>query len=210
MKRQLVVLDVDSTLINQEVIELIADKAGALELVSTITERAMRGELDFSQSLIERVSTLRGLPESVFNDIKQQITLTKGAESLISSVKASGGYVGVVSGGFHEILDPLATSLGLDFWKANSLEVKDGILTGKVQGDIIDAQAKADALIEWSKQLDIPLENTAAIGDGANDLLMMEAAGFGIAFCAKPVVQEKADVAINERDLSLVLGYLGL
>lgn len=209
-KRFLVVLDVDSTLIENEAIELIAAEAGSLELVAAVTERAMRGELDFAESLRERVTTLSGLPESVFETVRSQITVTEGAQALIAEVKAHGGHVGVVSGGFHELLDPLATSLGLDFWKANRLEIVDGKLTGKVLGDIVDAQTKADTLIEWASLTNTPLSQTVAIGDGANDLTMMGVAGLGIAFCAKPIVQEQADVALNERDLSKALGLFGL
>ena len=209
-KRFLVVLDVDSTLIENEAIELIAAEAGSLELVAAVTERAMRGELDFAESLRERVATLAGLPETVFETVRSRITVTQGAQALISAVKSQGGHVGVVSGGFHELLDPLAESLGLDFWKANRLEVRDGVLTGKVMGDIVDAQTKADTLVEWARKTNTPLTQTVAIGDGANDLKMMEVAGLGIAFCAKPVVQEQADVALNERDLSKALELFGL
>lgn len=209
-KRFLVVLDVDSTLIENEAIELIAAEAGSLELVAAVTERAMRGELDFAESLRERVATLAGLPETVFDTVRSQISVSKGAQELIETVKNHGGNVGVVSGGFHELLDPLAESLGLDFWKANRLEIKDGKLTGKVLGDIVDAQTKADTLMEWAEVTATPLAQTVAIGDGANDLKMMAVAGLGIAFCAKPVVQEQADVALNERDLSKALELIGL
>ena len=209
-KRFLVVLDVDSTLIENEAIELIAAEAGSLELVAAVTERAMRGELDFAESLRERVATFSGLPESVFDTVRSQITVTEGAQALIAAVKEHGGHVGVVSGGFHELLDPLAPSLGLDFWKANRLEIIDGKLTGKVLGDIVDAQTKADTLIEWASLTNTPLSQTVAIGDGANDLTMMGVAGLGIAFCAKPIVQGQADVALNERDLSKALGLFGL
>jgi phosphoserine phosphatase len=209
-KRFLVVLDVDSTLIENEAIELIAAEAGSLELVAAVTERAMRGELDFAQSLRERVATLAGLPDSVFDKVRTQIRVTQGAQELIARVKAHGGHVGVVSGGFHELLDPLAESLGLDFWKANRLEIEDGKLTGKVLGNIVDAQTKADTLSEWAQLTNTPLSQTVAIGDGANDLNMMRVAGIGIAFCAKPIVQEQADVALNERDLSKALEIIGL
>lgn len=209
-KRLLVVLDVDSTLIENEAIELIAAEAGSLELVAAVTERAMRGELDFAESLRERVATLAGLPERVFDTVRSKITVTQGAQELIATVKAHGGHVGVVSGGFHELLDPLAQSLGLDFWKANRLEVQDGQLTGRVLGGIVDAQTKADTLIEWANLTNTPLAQTVAIGDGANDLTMMKVAGVGIAFCAKPIVQEQADVALNERDLSKALEIIGL
>lgn len=208
VRRRLVVLDVDSTLINQEVIELIAAKAGSQEQVAEITDRAMRGELNFAESLRERVKTLEGLPVEVLNQVRNEVTLTPGAVDLVKAVKESGGFVGVVSGGFHEILDPLATSLDLDFWKANTLEVHNGLLTGNVLGKIIDATAKATALTTWAASLDIPLDDTVAIGDGANDLEMMKHAGTSIAFCAKPIVKESADFSINERDLSLALAII--
>ncbi|MEY4997927.1 MAG: hypothetical protein RLY59_1331, partial [Actinomycetota bacterium] len=154
--------------------------------------------------------TLKGLPVEVFDAVRSRITVTLGAQELINRVHEHGGHVGVVSGGFHELLDPLAEELGIDFWKANRLETSDGKLTGKVLGDIVDAQAKAVALREWAASTSTPLSHTVAIGDGANDLKMMEAAGLGIAFCAKPIVQEQADVALNERDLSKALELCGL
>jgi phosphoserine phosphatase len=206
----LIVLDVDSTLIENEVIELLAAHAGSLEQVAAITERAMRGELDFEQSLRERVATLAGLPESLFNEVRNQVTVTRGVPELIAGVKAAGGHVGVVSGGFHEILDPLAERLKLDFWRSNRLEVADGQLSGHVLGEVVDAAAKAQALIEWAETTQTPISQTVAIGDGANDLKMMEAAGLSIAFNAKPIVRERADVILDERDLSRVLGILGL
>ncbi len=206
----LVVLDVDSTLIENEVIELLAAKAGSWEQVAAITERAMRGELDFGQSLRERVATLAELPETLFAEVRREITVTRGVPALIAGIKAAGGYVGAVSGGFHEILDPLADHLQLDFWRANRLEVADGRLTGRVLGTIVDAAAKARTLIEWAETTHTPISQTVAIGDGANDLKMMEAAGLSIAFDAKPIVREKADVILDERDLSRVLTLLGL
>jgi phosphoserine phosphatase len=209
-KRFLVVLDVDSTLIDNEVIELLAEYAGTHAEVATITESAMRGELDFSESLKQRVLTLKGLPVSVFEDVRHLITVTQGAQQLIKTVHQHDGVVGVVSGGFHEVLDPLAEGLNIDAWKANRLEVVDGLLTGHVLGEIVDAQAKKDALEGWAAQFNFDLNHTIAIGDGANDLLMMEAAGLGIAFCAKPIVQEQADVSINVRDLAEALKLIGL
>jgi len=209
-QRVLVVLDVDSTLIENEVIELLAAEAGSLELVAEVTERAMRGELDFAQSLRERVATLAGLPESVFDVARSHIRVTKGVPELIAGVKAFGGHVGVVSGGFHELLDPLATELGLDFWKANRLEVVDGQLTGRVIGEIVDGAAKAVALSAWALKTQTSLNDTVAIGDGANDLAMMAVAGLSIAFCAKPIVQEQANVALNERDLAKALDIIGI
>ena len=209
-KPYLVVLDVDSTLIENEVIELLAAKAGSLERVTAITERAMRGELDFEQSLRERVATLADLPESLFDEVRKEVTVTRGVPELIQGVKAAGGHVGVVSGGFHEILDPLAELLRLDFWRANRLEVADGQLTGRVLGEVVDAAAKALALIEWAEATETPITQTVAIGDGANDLKMMDTAGLSIAFDAKPIVRERADVILDERDISLVLVILGL
>lgn len=208
--RFLVVLDVDSTLIQDEVIELLADAAGSRELVADVTERAMNGELDFAQSLRERVRTLEGLPESVFTDVGRRIRPTEGVHELIAGIHLGGGLVGVVSGGFHELLDPLAADLGLDHWRANRLEVEAGHLTGRVLGPIIDAEAKAVALREWAAQEGISLAQTVAVGDGANDLRMMGAAGLAVAFNAKPRVKQEADLVIDHSDLSQVLPLLGL
>ncbi len=207
---RLVVLDVDSTLIENEVIELLAAQAGSLEHVAEITDRAMRGEMDFSESLRERVATLRGLSIDDLEHVREHVTVTRGVTELIRGVHDSGGHVGVVSGGFHEILDPLAEQLGLDLWRANRLEVRDGQLTGLVSGPIIDAHAKADTLREWASDLGVPLEHTVAVGDGANDLAMMEIAGLSIAFDAKPIVVAAADAAIYDRDLSVVLDLIGI
>ena len=210
MSRRLVVLDVDSTLIENEVIELLADVAGTRALVAEVTQRAMRGELDFAQSLRERVATLAGISVTAFNDVRAQVQVTSGVPELISAVHAAGGRVCVVSGGFHEILDPLAKELGLDDWKANRLEVADGVLTGRVEGPIIDAQAKADWLTAWAADGGFELVQTVAIGDGANDLKMMAVAGLSIAFDAKPVVVEAADYAISTRDMREAIGIIGL
>jgi phosphoserine phosphatase len=210
-QRYLVVLDVDSTLIENEVIELLAAEAGSLDAVTRITDRAMRGELDFAESLRERVATLAGLPQTVFDEVRQLITVTRGVPELIAGVKAAGGHVGVVSGGFHEVLDPLAESLALDFWRANRLEIDaHGRLTGRVLGSIVDAAAKASALLEWAAATATPIDRTVAIGDGANDLKMMAEAGLSIAFNAKPIVREQADIALDERDLGRVLALLSL
>ncbi|MGA0565894.1 phosphoserine phosphatase SerB [Rathayibacter sp. KR2-224] len=208
--RLLVVLDVDSTLIHDEVIELLAEHAGAGSLVADITERAMRGELDFAQSLRERVATLRGLRESVFVDVASRIRITDGVPELVDAVHAAGGIVGVVSGGFHELVDGLAERLHLDLWRANRLQVIDGILTGELDGPVVDAAAKESALREWAKDAGTPLSRTVAIGDGANDLRMMQAAALSVAFCAKPAVREQANVAVETRDLAQVLPLLGL
>ena len=209
MTRFLVVLDVDSTLIEDEVIELIADRAGTRELVASVTERAMRGELDFAESLRERVATLRGVRVTELDAVRADVRVTRGVPELVAGVHAAGGAIAAVSGGFHEILDPLAGELGLDRWRANRLAVADGALTGLVDGPIIDAEAKAVALREWADELGVPMTRTVAIGDGANDLRMMDAAALSIAFDAKPLVRERADVSLVERDLSAVLSVLG-
>ena len=203
-------MDVDSTLIQDEVIELLADEAGVREVVAEITDRAMRGEIDFEQSLRERVSMLKGLPESVFERVQGRIRLSEGARTLISAVHASGGRVGAVSGGFSQILTPLASALNLDYHAANELEVVEGQLTGKILGEVIDRAAKAKKLELWAKDFGVGTELVAAIGDGANDLDMFEAAGLSFAYNAKPAVREKADVTIDEPDLSLVIPHLGL
>jgi phosphoserine phosphatase len=206
----LVVFDVDSTLIEDEVIELLADVAGKRAEVAAVTERAMAGELDFAESLIERVKTLAGLPDSVFADVQKRITITTGAKQLIDAVHAAGGKVGAVSGGFNQLLTPLAEILELDFARANQLEVVDGFLTGKVLGAIVDRQAKADALLEWAAATATPIENTVAVGDGANDLSMMAVAGLGVGFNCKPIVREHADFILEGHDLSKLTDKLGL
>ncbi|MCS5719424.1 phosphoserine phosphatase SerB [Herbiconiux sp. CPCC 205763] len=208
--RFLVVLDVDSTLIENEVIEMLGDLAGCHAEVAEITERAMRGELDFAQSLAARVALLEGLSDTSFAEVGAAIRVTAGVPEMITAVHAAGGAVAVVSGGFHEVLDPLATSLGLDHWRANRLGVRGGVLTGSVSGPIIDPQSKADALIEWAGSRGIPLSRTLAVGDGANDLRMMEVAGLSVAFDARPLVREHADIIMDVRDLSQLLPLLGL
>ena len=210
MPRFLIVLDVDSTLIEDEVIELLADAAGSREQVEDVTSRAMAGELDFATSLAERVATLEGLPESVFADVRARLTPTRGVRELVNGVHAAGGLVGVVSGGFHETLDPLADDLRLDFRRANRLELRAGRLTGRVSGPVIDANAKAAALREWAEEAQVALTHTVAVGDGANDLEMMAASALSVAFNAKPRVRERADVVVGTNDLSQVLPLLGL
>ena len=210
MPRFLVVLDVDSTLIENEVIELLADRAGSLAEVEEITFRAMNGELDFEESLRARVATLAGLPESVFADVGTQVRVTHGVAEMIAGVKDAGGRVAVVSGGFHEVLDPVAEELGLDYWRANRLELADGRLTGGLTGPIIHAEAKAATLREWAADFGVPLAHTIAVGDGANDLPMMAIAGLAIGFDAKAPVRDLAGVLIDARDLSQVLPLLGL
>lgn len=207
LPRPLVVLDCDSTTIRDEVIELLADAAGTREEVAAVTERAMRGEIDFAESLAARVATLRGTPETVFADAYARLRRSPGIEALIAAIHQRGGVVGVVSGGFHEVLDPLAADLGLDLWRANRLEVADGRLTGRTVGPVIDAAAKAAALEEWAAAAGVPMWATVAIGDGANDLEMMRIAGLSVAYNAKPVVRERADVSLTD-DLALVIPLL--
>ena len=206
----LVVLDVDSTLIEQEAIELLADEAGVVKEVAAITARAMAGELDFAASLAERVALLAGLDTAAIERVAPRITLTQGARELVSGVHAAGGCVAVVSGGFHELLDPIALGLRLDAHRANRLTVADGRFTGTTRGPVIDAAAKADALREWAAHFGVPQHRTIAVGDGANDLAMMAAAGLSIAFDAKPVVRAAAHLNLPDRDLSAVLAALGV
>ena len=206
----LVVLDVDSTLIENEVIELLADQAGSGAAVADITFRAMNGELDFERSLRERVATLKGLPVSAIETVRATITVTRGVPELIAGVHAAGGRVAVVSGGFHEVIDPLAAELGLDAWRANRLEVEDGVLTGGLVSPIIDAAAKASALREWAADAGLPLSQTIAVGDGANDLPMMAVCGLAVGFDAKAPVRDLANVLLDERDLSMLLPMMGL
>jgi phosphoserine phosphatase len=208
--KRLVQLDVDSTFIQQEAIELLAAKAGVFEEVSAITDSAMRGELDFEQSLRARVSLLKGLPQSVLTEVQQEITLTDGAEDLVNVLHAKGHTVALVSGGFIDIIEPLIRSLSITCFKANKLEIMDGVLTGQLVGPVIDRAAKAAALREFSNASGVEIENTVAIGDGANDLDMMAIAGLSIAFNAKPIVVQAADLAINEPSLRSVIELIGL
>ena len=204
----LVVFDVDSTLINEEAIELLAEHSGNREKVAEITERSMRGEIDFSTSLIERVATLKGLPESVLEQTAKSLTPTKGASELIQEIHTRGGKAAAVSGGFIQLLTGLKRELNLDYAQANTLGVENGMLTGEVVGELVNREAKAKYLKLWAQENDIPLERTFAIGDGANDLGMMAIAGLSVAFCAKPIVRESADVVIDERDLGQVIELL--
>ncbi len=208
--KKLVVMDVDSTLIQQEVIELLAFKAGALNEVKEITDAAMRGELDFAQSLIARVGLLKGLPEAVLNDVRNEITLTPGARTLVQTLKRLGHSVAVVSGGFTSVIEPLINELGITHYRANTLEIKDGCLTGNIVGPIIDRAAKATALRDFAKIEGVDLEQTIAIGDGANDLDMIAIAGLGIAFNAKPAVKAAADSSVSAPYLDSVLYLLGI
>jgi len=205
-----VVFDVDSTLIEDEVIELLADAAGKRAEVAEVTERAMRGELDFAESLRDRVATLVGLDASVIEQTYERITVTAGAQELIDAVHAAGGKVGAVSGGFNQLLEPLAKQLSLDFWRANELGVADGKLSGEVIGKVVDRQAKADALAQWSQELGLTRRQTVAVGDGANDLQMMREAGLSVAFNAKPMVREQAQLVVHEQNLAELIKVLAV
>jgi phosphoserine phosphatase len=208
--KRLVQLDVDSTFIQQEAIELLAAKANVLAQVSAITDSAMRGELDFEQSLRARVLLLKGLPESVIVQVQKEISLTDGAEELVNTLHAKGHSVALVSGGFIDIIEPMIQNLSIKYYKANKLEIVEGVLTGGLIGPIIDRSAKAVALKEFATTSGVAIENTVAIGDGANDLDMMAFAGLSIAFNAKPVVVEAADLAINEPSLRSVIDLIQL
>ncbi len=206
--RFLVVFDADSTLIRNEVIELIADEAGRGAEVAAATEAAMRGDVDFAASLRSRVQQLRGVPVAAFARVLARIEPTPGVRELIAEIHARGGRAAVVSGGFHEILDTVAPDLGVDLWRANRLAVDGAQLSGVVDGDIVDAAGKADALREWARELGVPLSRTIAIGDGANDLHMMAVAGLGLAFNAKPAVRARADLVVERVDLREVIPLL--
>ena len=210
LRKRLVQLDVDSTFIQQEAIELLAAKTGVLDEVARITQSAMRGELDFSQSLIARVALLKGLPEDCISQVQQEIRLTDGAAELVSLLHEKGHYVSLVSGGFSNILQPIVDELKIDFYRANLLEIIDGHLTGKVVGAIIDRAAKAEALKEFAQKCSVDLSDTVAIGDGANDLDMMAIAGISIAFNAKPIVEAAADYSIKEQSLRSVRSLIQL
>ena len=208
--KRLVMLDMDSTLIVQEVIDLLAAKAGVAEEVSAITQKAMAGEMDFAQSLQARVSLLAGLNESMLSEVRGEITLTQGAEKLIQTLHSKGHKVGVVSGGFIDVIEPILKELKIDFYRANKLQILNGELTGKLEGEIIDRAAKLKALVEFAKNEGVQMSQTVAIGDGANDLDMIESAGLGVAFNAKPKVAAAAATTISGSDLSPVLLLMGL
>jgi phosphoserine phosphatase len=200
-------LDVDSTLIDQEVIDELAKIAGLGEQVSEITSRAMAGELDFDNALRQRVRLLKGHSKEILTQVRAKITLTHGAEELISTLHSLGVKVGIVSGGFEEVIAPLAGALKLDFFRANRLEIDSGVLTGEVSGRIIGRDEKAEALRDFAKDSGVDISQTVAVGDGANDIEMIKSAGLGIAFCAKAVLRSEASVAIDVRDLRQVLDY---
>ncbi len=208
--KRLIVFDVDSTLIQGEVIEMLAERAGAGAAVAAVTEAAMRGELDFAESLHRRVSTLAGLPVEVLEEVAAEIQLTPGARTTIRTLRRLGFHCGVVSGGFRQVIEPLAHELMLDFVAANELEIVDGRLTGRVTGPMIDRAGKAKALRDFAQAAGVPMEQTVAVGDGANDIDMLTAAGLGVAFNAKPALREVADASLSHPYLDTVLFILGI
>lgn len=208
--KRLVVFDVDSTLVQGEVIEMLAERAGCGDRVREITEAAMRGELDFTESLTQRVAALAGLSETVLDEVARDLLLTPGARTTIRTLKRLGFRCGVVSGGFGRIIQPIADDLGLDFVAANELEIVDGTVTGRVLGEVIDRPGKAKALREFADRFRVPLAQCVAVGDGANDIDMLGAAGLGVAFNAKPALREVADTALSHPYLDVVLFVLGV
>lgn len=208
--KRLVVLDVDSTLIQGEVVEMLAEHAGCAAEVAQVTAAAMRGELDFTESLRQRVELLAGVPESALAEVTEQVRLTSGANTLMQTLQRLGYQIALVSGGFTQVVEPLARSLGITNVAANVLQLADGKLTGKLDGPIVDRRGKATALRDFAAAVEVPLAQTVAIGDGANDLDMLDTAGLGIAFNAKPVVRRAADTAVNVPHLDAILYLLGI
>lgn len=208
MKYRLALFDVDSTLIEQEVIDLLAKRTPYADRVSDITRRAMAGELDFDSALQERVSLLRDLPESVFDEVLNEISFSPGALELISFLKEQGAVVGAVSGGFLNVLEGLFKNLPLDYLKANSLEVADGVLTGRTLGPIINRRAKAEALAQFAESSGVPISETIAIGDGSNDIDMVSLAGLGVSYRGKDILNSAADIVITDKRLDALITFL--
>jgi phosphoserine phosphatase len=207
---RLIVIDVDSTLIQGEVIELLAAHSGHREEVARITEQAMRGELDFEESLRNRVALLKGVPASALEEVYGELVLAPGARTLVRILRRLGYRFALVSGGFSQVTDRLAEDLGIHYSRANELEIVDGLLTGRVVGDVVDRAGKAEALRYFAEQVGVPVESVVAIGDGANDLDMLEVAGLGIAYNAKALVQEAADTTVNVPYLDAIMYLLGI
>ena len=208
MTYRLILFDVDSTLIEQEVIDLLAAQTPHGDTVSDITRRAMAGEIDFDQALIERVALLKDLPESLLLEVLPDITFSPGAIALISRLREQNFKVGAVSGGFINVLEPLLHDFDLDFLQANKLEIRDSRLTGKVEGPIVNREMKRTALLQFARDCGIVLEETIAVGDGANDLLMIQAAGLGVSYLGKPILNQAADVVLSEPGLDALLTYI--
>jgi phosphoserine phosphatase len=210
MKKYLLVLDVDSTMIEQEVIELLAERVGLRDQVKILTDQAMAGEIDFRTALLKRVGLLEGLTDQVFQEVLADIRVTAGVPELVSAVHKSGGLVGAISGGFSQVLEPLADKLSLDFFQANNLEVEEGVITGKIIGDIVDADMKARTLLEWAGEHGFDVSNTVAVGDGANDIQMLKASGFAVAFRPKEILRDHADLIIEGDSLETLISVLEL
>ena len=206
----LLVLDVDSTLIEQEVIELLAERVGLRDQVKTVTDQAMAGEIDFREALLQRVRLLEGLTDQVFQEVLADIRVTDGVPELVSAVHKSGGMVGAISGGFSQVLEPLADKLSLDFFKANNLEVKDGVITGEIIGDIVDTEVKARTMLDWAREYGFDVSNTVAVGDGANDIQMLKASGLAVAFRPKDILRDYADLVIEGDSLEPLISVLEL
>ena len=210
MRKYLVVLDVDSTMIEQEVIELLAERVGLRDQVKILTDQAMAGEIDFRTALLKRVGLLDGLSDEVFQEVLSDIRVTDRVIELISTVQKSGGLVGAISGGFSQVLEPLADKLSLNFFKANNLEILDGVMTGRIIGDIVDADMKARTLLEWAGEYGFEMSNTVAVGDGANDIQLLKTSGFAVAFRPKDVLREHADLIIEGDSLEPLISVLEL
>ena len=210
MKKYLLVLDVDSTMIEQEVIELLAERVGLRDQVKILTDQAMAGEIDFRTALLKRVGLLEGLTDQVFQEVLADIRVTAGVPELVSAVHKSGGLVGAISGGFSQVLEPLADKLSLDFLQANNLEIEEGVITGKIIGDIVDADMKARTLLEWAGEHGFDVSNTVAVGDGANDIQMLKASGFAVAFRPKEILRDHADLVIEGDSLEPLISVLEL
>jgi phosphoserine phosphatase len=210
MKKYLLVLDVDSTMIEQEVIELLAERVGLRDQVKILTDQAMAGEIDFRTALLKRVGLLEGLTDQVFQEVLADIRVTAGVPELVSAVHKSGGLVGAISGGFSQVLEPLADKLSLDFFHANNLEIEEGVITGKIFGDIVDADMKARTLLEWAGEHGFDVSNTVAVGDGANDIQMLKASGFAVAFRPKEILRDHADLIIEGDSLEPLISVLEL
>jgi phosphoserine phosphatase len=210
VRKYLVVLDVDSTMIEQEVIELLAERVGLRDQVKTLTDLAMAGEIDFRDALLQRVGLLKGLSAEVFKELLAEVRVTDGVPELVSAVHKSGGLVGAISGGFVQVLEPLAEKLNLDFFKANNLEISDGVITGMIVGDIIDAEMKARTLLQWTEECGFDSDNTVAVGDGANDIQMLKASGFAVAFRPKDILRDHADLIIEGDSLEPLISVLEL
>jgi phosphoserine phosphatase len=197
-------------MIEQEVIELLAERVGLRDQVKTLTDLAMAGEIDFRDALLQRVGLLEGLSAEVFKELLAEVRVTDGVPELVSAIHKSGGLVGAISGGFLQVLEPLAEKLNLDFFKANNLEISDGVMTGKIVGDIVDAEMKAHTLLHWAEEFGFDSDNTVAVGDGANDIQMLKASGFAVAFRPKDILRDHADLIIEGDSLEPLISVLEL